>query len=174
MNRLRQAYLELEPGLERYLSTGHHDDERGLVATYMLYNPSRRWLLVDFVINTPTIVASVDAGLGGGGRGAGAAGRRVGDGGAGGRRGGGVPGGLGRADAAAAPHHGPAAPPAAAVPHPTRQHPAARRGRPPGNLAADVASTLRAAWSRLVRRHPALGCAAARPGRRGGAAEAAG
>jgi hypothetical protein len=63
MNRLRRAYLEIEPGLEPYLTTGHHDDERGLVATYMLDHPSRRWLLVHFVINTPTIVATVDAAL---------------------------------------------------------------------------------------------------------------
>ena len=26
MNRLRNAYLRLEPGLEPYLTTGHHDD----------------------------------------------------------------------------------------------------------------------------------------------------
>jgi hypothetical protein len=64
MNRLRRAYLSIEPGLEPYFSTGHHDDERGLVATYMLDHPSRRWLLVHFLINTPTIVATVDAALG--------------------------------------------------------------------------------------------------------------
>jgi hypothetical protein len=63
MNRLRHAYLRIEPGLEPYFSTGHHDDERGLVATYMLHHPSRRWLLVHFMINTPTIVATVDAAL---------------------------------------------------------------------------------------------------------------
>jgi hypothetical protein len=63
MNRLRNAYLKLEPGLEPYLTTGHHDDEHGLVATYMLDHPSRRWLVVHFVINTPTIVATVDAAL---------------------------------------------------------------------------------------------------------------
>jgi hypothetical protein len=63
MNRLRHAYLELEPGLKPYLTTGSHDDERGLVATYMLDHPSRRWLLVHFMINTPTIVATVDAAL---------------------------------------------------------------------------------------------------------------
>jgi hypothetical protein len=63
MNRLRHAYLTIEPGLEPYLTTGHHDDERGLVATYMLDHPSRRWLLVHFMINTPTIVATVDAAL---------------------------------------------------------------------------------------------------------------
>jgi hypothetical protein len=63
MNRLRHAYLKIEPGLEPYFTTGHHDDERGLVATYMLDHPSRRWLVVHFLINTPTIVATVDAAL---------------------------------------------------------------------------------------------------------------
>jgi hypothetical protein len=63
MNRLRRAYLEIEPGLERYLTTGHHDDERGVIATYMLDRPSRQWLWVHFLVNTPTIVATVDAAL---------------------------------------------------------------------------------------------------------------
>jgi hypothetical protein len=63
MNRLRHAYLQIEPGLERYFTTDHHDDERGLIATYMLEGPSRRWLLVHFLVNTPTIVATVDAAL---------------------------------------------------------------------------------------------------------------
>jgi hypothetical protein len=63
MNRLRHAYLQIEPGLERYLSTGHHDDERGVIATYMLDRPTRQWLWVHFLVNTPTIVATVDAAL---------------------------------------------------------------------------------------------------------------
>ena len=65
MNRLRRAYLTLEPGLERYLSTGHHDDERGVIATYLytLDRPTRQWLWVHFLVNTPTIVATVDAAL---------------------------------------------------------------------------------------------------------------
>ena len=63
MNRLRHAYLQIEPGLERYFTTGHHDDERGMIATYMLDGPSRRWLLVHFMVNTPMIVATVDAAL---------------------------------------------------------------------------------------------------------------
>jgi hypothetical protein len=63
MNRLRRAYLTLEPGLERYLTTGHHDDERGVIATYMLNHPTRQWLWVHFLVNTPTIVATVDAAL---------------------------------------------------------------------------------------------------------------
>ncbi len=63
MNRLRHAYLEIEPGLERYFTTGHHDDEQGVIATYMFEGPSRKWLLVHFLVNTPTIVATVDAAL---------------------------------------------------------------------------------------------------------------
>jgi hypothetical protein len=63
MNRLRHAYLQIEPGLERYFTTGHHDDERGVISTYMLDGPSRRWLVVHFLVNTPTIVATVDAAL---------------------------------------------------------------------------------------------------------------
>jgi hypothetical protein len=61
MNRLRRAYLALEPGLERYLTTGQHDDERGLFATYMVDRPSRRALWLHFLVNTPNIVATVDA-----------------------------------------------------------------------------------------------------------------
>jgi hypothetical protein len=63
MNRLRHAYLQIEPGVERYLSTGHHDDERGVIATYLLDRPTRQWLWVHFLVNTPTIVATVDAAL---------------------------------------------------------------------------------------------------------------
>jgi hypothetical protein len=63
MNRLRHAYLQIEPGLEPYFTTGHHDDERGVIATYMLDAPTRRWLAAHFLVNTPTIVATVDAAL---------------------------------------------------------------------------------------------------------------
>jgi len=63
MNRLRRAYLALEPGLERYLSTGHHDDQRGVFATYMVERPSQRALWLHFLVNTPNIVATVDAAL---------------------------------------------------------------------------------------------------------------
>ena len=64
MNRLRHAYLEIEPGLERYLTTGHHDDERGVLVTYMLDRPTRQSLGAGFaLVNTPTIVATVDAAL---------------------------------------------------------------------------------------------------------------
>jgi hypothetical protein len=63
MNRLRNAYLQLEPGLEPHLTTGHHDDERGVLATYMVDRPSRHGLWPHFLVNTPTIVATVDAAL---------------------------------------------------------------------------------------------------------------
>jgi hypothetical protein len=63
MNRLRHAYLRIEPGLEPYFTTGHHDDERGVIASYMLDHPTRQWLWVHFLVNTPTIVATVDSAL---------------------------------------------------------------------------------------------------------------
>src|SRR4029450_5143435 len=46
MNRLRPAYLTIAPDLEPYFTTGHHDDEQGLVTTYMLHRPTqlRLWL----------------------------------------------------------------------------------------------------------------------------------
>jgi hypothetical protein len=61
MNRLRHAYLQIEPGLDRYFTTGHHDDEQGVIATYMLDDTSRRWLIVHVLVNTPMIVATVDS-----------------------------------------------------------------------------------------------------------------
>jgi uncharacterized membrane protein YuzA (DUF378 family) len=36
MNRLRAAYLEIDPGLEPYLITSWHDDQRGLMGTYLM------------------------------------------------------------------------------------------------------------------------------------------
>ena len=63
MNRIRHAYLKMAPGLEPYFTTGHHDDERGLVTTYMLHRPSQLRLWLHFLVNTPTIVATVDAAL---------------------------------------------------------------------------------------------------------------
>jgi hypothetical protein len=34
MNRLRAAYVELDPGIERYLVTSAHDDDNGVLQTY--------------------------------------------------------------------------------------------------------------------------------------------
>jgi hypothetical protein len=60
MNRLRHAYLQIAPALEPYFSTGHHDDERGLAANYVTGGRRLgRW--GQFLVNMPTIVATVDA-----------------------------------------------------------------------------------------------------------------
>ena len=62
MNRLRHAYLTIAPALKPYFTTGHHDDEQGLAASYLAGGPRlRRW--GQFLVNTPTIVATVDAAL---------------------------------------------------------------------------------------------------------------
>jgi hypothetical protein len=66
MNRLRQAYLQIAPGLAPYFTAGHYDDERGLAASFLLSDPKfasglRPWGW--FLANTPNIVATVDAAL---------------------------------------------------------------------------------------------------------------
>jgi hypothetical protein len=63
MNRLRRAYLTMDPALEPYLSTGHHDDEHGLAATYLMAGPRDLRPFAHFLVTTPTIVAAVDAAL---------------------------------------------------------------------------------------------------------------
>ena len=63
MNRLRRAYLQIAPALEPYFTTGHHDDEQGLAASYLRAGRGGprlgRWIQI--LVNTPTIVATVDA-----------------------------------------------------------------------------------------------------------------
>ena len=63
MNRLRNAYLTMAPALEPYFSTGHHDDEPGLAASYLLAGPRELRPWAHFLVTTPTIVATVDAAL---------------------------------------------------------------------------------------------------------------
>jgi hypothetical protein len=44
MNRLRAAYVELDPGIERYLVTSAHDDDPGIWQTYNhLMGPNPMW-----------------------------------------------------------------------------------------------------------------------------------
>jgi hypothetical protein len=43
MNRLRAAYVELDPGIERYLVTSAHDDDNGIWQTYNLMGPNPIW-----------------------------------------------------------------------------------------------------------------------------------
>jgi hypothetical protein len=52
MNRLRRAYLTIAPNLEPYFATGHHDDDQGLVTTYMLHRPTQARLWRHFLVNT--------------------------------------------------------------------------------------------------------------------------
>jgi hypothetical protein len=63
MNRLRNAYLAMAPALEPYFSTGHHDDERGVAASYLMEGPRELRPWAHFLVTTPTIVATVDAAL---------------------------------------------------------------------------------------------------------------
>ena len=64
MNRLRHAYLQMEPALEPYFTTGHHDDAPGLAASFLLpRNPGRLGPWGYFLVNTPTVLATVDAAL---------------------------------------------------------------------------------------------------------------
>ena len=58
MNRLRHAYLELAPDLDRYFVTGHHDDEAGMLQTYSF---RRRVGVTHLLSGSPVIVAIIDA-----------------------------------------------------------------------------------------------------------------
>jgi hypothetical protein len=62
MNRLRHAYLELAPDLERYFVTGHHDDEPGMLQTYSFHRPIG---LGHLLSGSPVIVGIIDALLSG-------------------------------------------------------------------------------------------------------------
>jgi hypothetical protein len=57
MNRLRHAYVELVPGLDRYLVTGYHDDEEGLSKTYSF---RRRLGAGHLLAGSPVIVGIID------------------------------------------------------------------------------------------------------------------
>jgi hypothetical protein len=61
MNRLRAAYVELDPGIERYLVTSAHDDDNGIWQTYNhLMGPNPIWQ--PFASST-TFITVVNAGL---------------------------------------------------------------------------------------------------------------
>jgi hypothetical protein len=61
MNRLRAAYVELDPGIERYLVTSAHDDGNGIWRTYNhLMGPNPIWQ--PFASSTAFILL-VNAGL---------------------------------------------------------------------------------------------------------------
>jgi hypothetical protein len=52
MNRLRHGYLRIAPGVAPYLSTGHHDDARGVATTLMVAGPRELHPLAHFLIST--------------------------------------------------------------------------------------------------------------------------
>jgi hypothetical protein len=68
MNRLRGAYVELDPGIDRYFITSAHDDDQGVVQTYT-YFPHRTWVTqvfassAMFILVVDAVVAGALAGL---------------------------------------------------------------------------------------------------------------
>ncbi|WP_162605666.1 hypothetical protein [Jiangella ureilytica] len=63
MNRLRHAYLRLEPGLRPYFSASPHDDRLGLEISYSLGPLTAATGRNHFLVTTPTVVATIDAAL---------------------------------------------------------------------------------------------------------------
>jgi hypothetical protein len=61
MNRLRHAYLELEPGLRPYFTASPYDDRLGFEVSYSLSPLSTATARSYFLITTPTVVATLDA-----------------------------------------------------------------------------------------------------------------
>jgi hypothetical protein len=62
MNRLRHAYVELAPDVERYFITSHHDDELGVLQTYSFRD---RVGVTHLLAGSPVIVGILDALLSG-------------------------------------------------------------------------------------------------------------
>ena len=61
MNRIRNAYLRMAPELEPFFTTGWHDDEPSIVISYT-YDPHARFRpALQFLMTTPTVIASINA-----------------------------------------------------------------------------------------------------------------
>jgi hypothetical protein len=64
MNRLRAAYAELDPGVERYFVTSAHDDDHGLWQTYNpLVGPHQ---MSNVLASSGTFITVVTSGIAGG------------------------------------------------------------------------------------------------------------
>jgi hypothetical protein len=63
MNRIRHAYLEVNPGLAPYFITGSTDDPSGLEKTYGIHRPGN--VLAHWVVTMPGMVAVIDGVLAG-------------------------------------------------------------------------------------------------------------
>ncbi len=62
MNRLRHAYIDLAPDLEKYFIAGHHDDLRGVMQTY---NSGSQYRHFRILVSTPVLVGVVNSVLAG-------------------------------------------------------------------------------------------------------------
>jgi hypothetical protein len=68
MNRLRAAYTELDPGIDRYFVTSRHDDSEGMRKTYVFYGDVSDLLQIlassaMLILVVDVVVAGVLAGL---------------------------------------------------------------------------------------------------------------
>lgn len=63
MNRLRAAYVEIDPGIERYLVTSAHDDSRGIWQTYNHLIGSN--MMSNVAASSGSFITFVTAGLAG-------------------------------------------------------------------------------------------------------------
>jgi len=68
MNRLRAAYTELDPGIDRYFIASRHDDDRGISQTYAYVSHGAEVLQplassMMFILVVDAVVAGVLAGL---------------------------------------------------------------------------------------------------------------
>ena len=61
MNRLRNAYLRLEPALRPHFTASPYDDRRGFEISYSLVAATGDRSKSYFLITTPTVVATIDA-----------------------------------------------------------------------------------------------------------------
>ncbi|HEX3264156.1 MAG TPA: MoaD/ThiS family protein [Candidatus Limnocylindrales bacterium] len=63
MNRIRHAYFEIVPGLDRYFMTSGHDDVRSVLATYGPISSSRLRNLAHGLTTMPGMIAVICSGL---------------------------------------------------------------------------------------------------------------
>ena len=63
MNRIRHAYLEMAPELEPYFTTSQFDDGPGITTTYSFGETSTFRPALQFMMTTPTIIASINSAL---------------------------------------------------------------------------------------------------------------
>jgi len=63
MNRIRHAYLEMNPGLRPYFITGWTDDPAGMEKTFGVHRPGSP--IAHWIVTMPGMVAAIDGVLGG-------------------------------------------------------------------------------------------------------------